>query len=124
MATIEGAPPVFDRRPYKVEYYKDGVKQVINRRPPPKLHPILPEDVVTIRRKRNDDWQDGDEVEVTAIGSRQPNTLQVKNDRGQSTFLPFFDVEFEGRDEGTDVVANDARARRRDPIGSDYLLWP
>jgi hypothetical protein len=124
MSTIEGAPPVFDRRPYKVEYYKDGQKHVISRRPPPKLHPILPEDVVTIRRKRNDDWQEGDEVEVKAISSRQPNTLQVKNENGRTTFLPFFDVEFEGRDEGTDVVANDTRARRRDPIGSDYLLWP
>lgn len=115
----------FSRRPYKVEYYKDGKKHVINRRPPPKIHDMLPEDIVTITKKRNQDWDEGKEVEIERISERQPNTLLVKDYDNKHTFLSYSDVFFEGREDNSeDILASDNKVKRRDPIGSDYLLWP
>ncbi len=117
----------FDRTPYTVEYYKNGKKEKLKRIPPPKLHDILPEDVVTITRKKNVDWGEGDEVKVKNITKRQPNTLQVLNeDSGKTTFLSFYDVLFEGRpdEEEQNILSRDQAKRAADPLGSDYLLWP
>jgi hypothetical protein len=113
----------FDRKPYNVSYTKDGVRQTIRRVPPPKLHDLLPEDKVTIRRTKGDDWEEGDEVTVRGVGRRQPNTLQVEGQNGKKTFLPYFDVAFKDR-AGEDVIMEDELKISRDPLGSKYLLWP
>lgn len=113
----------FDRRPYKVEYYKDGKKHTINRRPPPKLHKMQAEDEVVIQRKKNDDWDKGSKVEIKNITNRQPNVLQVVGDDGKTTFLDFYDVKLSGR-KGLDAVQAEELAREADPIGSNYLMWP
>ncbi|MCA2960534.1 MAG: hypothetical protein IOD12_09790 [Silvanigrellales bacterium] len=113
----------FDRKPYNVSYTKDGVRQTIRRVPPPKLHDLLPEDKVTIRRTKGDDWEEGDEVTVRGVGRRQPNTLQVEGQNGKKTFLPYFDVAFKDR-AGEDVIVEDELKISRDPLGSKYLLWP
>ena len=113
----------FDRKPYVVSYTdKDGVQQKIRRVPPPKLHGLVAGDEVTIRRKKGDDWDEGDEVTIRSIGPRQPNTLRVEKG-GKTTFLPYFDVSFKGR-KGEDVIAEDDFKISRDPLGSKYLLWP
>ena len=112
----------FDRKPYVVSYTKDGETHRIRRVPPPKLHDILPGDKVTISRRKGEDWDEGEEVKVKAISPRQPNTLQVEKD-GKTTFLPYFDTRFEGRD-GENLIAEDERRVASDPLGSKYLLWP
>ncbi len=113
--------PQGDRRPYAVSTYDEkGQKTVIRRVPPPRLHPLLPKDEVRITRKRNDDWDEGDTVTVTATTDRQPNTLRVEDGKGRHTFLSYRDVAFESRDgEGPEALELD-----RDPVGSRYLLWP
>ncbi|WP_186646864.1 hypothetical protein [Fluviispira vulneris] len=111
-------PPIFDRTPYYVEYYKDGEKQTIRRVPPVKLHDYAIGDEVTINRKKGDDWDKGDEVEIKAINPRQPNTLTIKKENEEYTFLTYGDADLKSKsaqhyiDEG------------RDPFGSQYLLWP
>ncbi len=129
MAEIQSA--AFDRRPYKVEYYKDGKKQSLMRRPPPKLHDGLAGDTVTITRRKNDDWREDDDVKVKAINPRQPNTLQVEKSNGEYTFLSYFDCKLQPR--AGDEIVTDSKGRPvldsqgqpvRDPIGNDYLLWP
>lgn len=113
----------FDRRPYKVEYYKDGKKQTLVRRPPPKLHDVLPGDTVTIRNRKNADWREDDEVSVKAINPRQPNVLQVSKPNGEYTFLSYFDCDAKPR--ANDEMYRDSSGKLvRDPVGNDYLLWP
>lgn len=112
-----------DRRPYMVSYTKDGVRHTIRRVPPPKLHDYLPEDKVTIRRTKGEDWEEGDEVTVRGVNRRQPNTLQVEGPDGKKTFLPYFDVAFKDR-KGEDIIMEDEMKVARDPLGSKYLLWP
>jgi hypothetical protein len=112
----------WERIPYNVTIEKDGVKKIQRRIPPPKLHPMEAGDTVTIRRKKGDDWDSGDTVRVKGISKRQPNTIQVESN-GKTTFLPYFDLEFQGR-QSDSVVDEDERALSRDPLGSRYLLWP
>lgn len=127
MSSVKGAGGVpaaqGSRKPYTVVYYDDnGERQVIRRVPPPRLHPLLPQDEVRITRKRNDDWDEDDVVKVSATTERQPNTLRVEQKNGKHTFLSHHDVEFVSRNGGTDLEAIAQEAG--DPIGSRYLLWP
>ncbi len=92
---------------------------MIRRRPPPQLHRIRVEDEVSITRKKNDDWDKGDEVVVTGISKRQPNTLLVEKGDGTHTFLSYRDVQLESRPGGEESFESE-----QDPIGSRYLLWP
>ncbi len=120
-----------ERRPYKVEYYKDGKKHTLTRRPPPKLHDALAGDTVTIRSRKNEDWKEGESVKVKAINPRQPNVLQLEKPSGEYTFLSYFDCQLEPR--ANDEIVTDSKGRPvldssgqpvRDPVGNDYLLWP
>lgn len=112
-------PIQFSRKPYTVTYYKDGEKQTIRRRPPKKLHDILPKDVVELTHKKNDDWPVDSEYEVKHINPRHPNVVQLENDDGQSTFVSHYDLELKDAlgDRGTDSPMDDPERNR-------YLLWP
>ena len=109
----------FDRTPYKVTYLEDGVKKTIRRVPPPKLHESLPEDVVTLNVKKNDDWEAGESYVVKNMNPRQPNVLQLVNESGEATFVS-----------ALDTTLTEKRALRpgqdiRDlPANNRYLLWP
>lgn len=119
----------FSREPYTVTYYKDGEKQTIRRRPPPKLHDALPEDTVVLTRGKNDDFREGDELKVKSIKQRSPNVLQLVNEEGMSTFVDYYDAKLltkpidrvrEGR-----VTKEEAKAQGIDlSIDNQYLLWP
>lgn len=111
----------FPRTPYKISYYDlHGDKKTIRRVPPPKLHDILPEDEVAITRKKNDDFDIGDELKVKNIGPRAPNTLQIVNDDGQATFMSYRDLRltrrFAADENGTAMLDQEAN--------NQYLLWP
>ncbi|WGL60346.1 hypothetical protein QEJ31_01850 [Pigmentibacter sp. JX0631] len=110
--------PVYDRTPYNVEYYKDGVKETIRRVPPPKLHDMEEGDEVKIIRKKGDDWDQGDRVDIKAINPRQANTLTIEKANGDYTFLSYDDVELKEKS------ALHYIREGRDPFGSQYLLWP
>lgn len=113
----------FDRTPYTVRYQKDGVQHKIRRVPPPKLHDMLPGDEVTISRKKGDSWDKGTEVKIKHINTRHPNTLQIEDGDGKTTFLDYMDLNFKGREED-DIDSKDRKSIAKDPIGSQYLLWP
>lgn len=113
------------RTPYTVRYRTDeGEMKSIRRVPPPKLHNFVPEDVVTISKKRSDNWDSDEQVKVVGVSARQPNTLWVEKEDGRRTFLPYSDVRGVARSEADVEFAEDIRERRSDPLGSDYLLWP
>ena len=107
----------FDRQPYTVTYFKEGVKHTIRRRPPPKLHDVLPTDIVSLKYDKNIEWEDGDDFEVKHINPRHPNVLQLENDDGETTFVEYFDVDLE------EMVAP-RRGRRGQSNPDAYLLWP
>lgn len=119
----------FNRDPYTVTYYKDGEKQTIRRRPPPKLHEALPQDTVVLTRGKNDDWREGEKFKVKNISNRQPNTLQLVNEEGMSTFVDHYDMQVltkpidrvrDGR-----ISKEEAKAQGIDlNIDNRYLLWP
>lgn len=110
----------FPRTPYKVTYQDlQGETKTIRRVPPPKLHEALPTDIVKLTRKKNDDFDAGDEFEVAGISWKQPNTLQLKDDDGNMTFVDFYDIELKEERALRDGV--DPRDR---PQNSKYLLWP
>jgi hypothetical protein len=111
-----------DRKPYVVSYTKDGVTHKIHRRPPPKLHGMIVNDTVTIRRRKGEDWDEGEEATIRSISKRQPNTLALEKD-GIKTFLPYFDVKFKDRD-GESVIADENNNITVNPKGGKYLLWP
>ncbi|MBP9706948.1 MAG: hypothetical protein KBD78_04840 [Oligoflexales bacterium] len=112
----------FDRTPYKVSYVdQKGQKQTIRRVPPPKLHEALPTDVVELTRKKNDDWDAGGDFVVKGINPRQPNTLQLENEDGQTTFVSYYDAK---------LIKKNAAAHFQGEAAMDleevnrYLLWP
>jgi hypothetical protein len=113
-------PVVFNRTPYTVRYVDmNGKQQTIRRVPPEKLHPMLPTDVVELTEKRSDDFKAGDTVEVKYINPRHPNVLQLQNDRGDTTFVEYYDLNMK-----EEVAMRDGEDPRDKPINNKYLLWP
>lgn len=113
------------RAPYVVSYRgADGELKTIRRVPPAKLHNFQTDDVVTISRKRGDDWDVDQEVKIVGVSRRQPNTLMVEAENGRHTFLTYTDVRGKPRNESDQALVDEFKERQRDPIGSDYLLWP
>ena len=114
-----------NRTPYNVRYRtSDGEVKIIRRVPPSKLHDMMPDDMVTISQKRSDNWDSGEEVQVVGVNSKQPNTLWVEKSDGRRTFLSYSDVKGQMKGESEIQFAEEIRERKKDPIGSDYLLWP
>lgn len=113
------------RAPYNVRYRTpDGEVKAIRRVPPPRLHDLVPDDVVTISQKRSDNWEAGEDVTVVGVNERHPNTLWVEDSDGKRTFLSYSDVKGQPKSRGDQEYVEEIRERKRDPIGSDYLLWP
>ncbi|MFW7379778.1 MAG: hypothetical protein ACOH5I_13275 [Oligoflexus sp.] len=109
----------FNREPYTVRYTQNGEQKTYRRRPPPKLHEMLPSDIVVLTQSKNDDFQAGQEFTVKHINQRQPNILQVTNDQGISTFVDYFDLRMEEM-----VAKRNGVDPREFPQNNRYLLWP
>ncbi len=113
-------PPTASNGAYNVTWSENGVKKTIRRIPPPRLHTMLPEDVVELTTKRSDDFLKGEDYEIKAINPRHPNTIQIKNSEGQTTFVEYFKLEPEEKRilnaDGT-VAINTAKINK-------YLRWP
>jgi hypothetical protein len=114
-------PVQFPRNRYTV-WYKDqaGAVQKIVRRPPEKLHDILPTDIVELTNTKNDDWTEGNDYSVKHISWKNPNVLQLEKSDGESTFVNYTDVSVRDR------IIRDGKIidRKDDPISSRYLGWP
>lgn len=110
----------FDRTPYKITYQDaQGKLQTVRRVPPQKLHPILPTDIVELNIKENDDFRAGDEAEVAYINPRHANILQIRNSKGDTKFVPYFDVDLK-----EEVAPREGVDPRDKPANNRYLLWP
>ena len=110
----------FSRKPYIVNYVDlKGNPQSIRRVPPPKLHEILPEDKVMLNTKKNDDWRAEENFNVKNINEKQPNTIQIEKDNGDSTFVSYFDLSLVEK-------TSDQRyeSPSKNPISNQYLIWP
>lgn len=120
LAVASSIKPTFSRKPYTIKY-KDqkGEMQSIRRVPPPKLHDMLPTDKVSLNSKKNDDWDSGENFTIKGIAERQPNTIQIENEKGDYTFVSYYDLSLEEK-------ISDARYEdpRDNPITNDYLIWP
>lgn len=113
-------PIKFDRKPYFVTWKDDkGEMQRIRRVPPPKLHEALPEDLVKLTRGKSDDFKEGAELTVKHINPRHPNTLQLVNEDGQTTFVDYYDAELTER-----RAARDGMEPKDLPERNRYLRWP
>jgi hypothetical protein len=109
----------FNRAPYTVTYRQDGETKTIRRVPPLKLHDVVPDDLVSLKRSKNADFQAGDPFTVKQINPRQPNVLQVTGEDGVSTFVDYYDIHLEemrGTRDGVEPLDL--------PINNRYLLWP
>lgn len=110
----------FNRTPYTVSYYdQKGEKQTIRRVPPPKLHDALPTDKVVLTSQRNDDFQKGESYEVKHINPRHPNTLQLVNEDGKTTFVDFYAAKLDQK-----VAPRNGVDPRDEEISNKYILWP
>ncbi len=112
----------WNREPYTVTYYKDGEKQTIRRRPPPKLHEALPDDTVTLTRGRNDDFKEGESFTVKTIQQRSPNVLQLVNEEGLTTFVDYRDIKLDL--DPAERLPPGVKSKLDLPINNKYLLWP
>jgi hypothetical protein len=108
-------------RPYTVTYrdFHTGELKKVTRRPPPKLHDMLPTDQVQLTYKKNDDWLPGDEVRVKHISPKQPNILQVEKDDGSTTFVSHYDARLLEK-----LAPEHGESLMEDPKFNRYLLWP
>ena len=104
-------------KPYTVSYMKDGVRHTIRRTPPPKQHNLMPQDQVSLLRKKNDDYLPGAGYTVKGFNPRHPNVLQIENSQGDATFVSFHDLSLEKSNQESQLGMN-APERNR------YLLWP
>ncbi len=112
----------FSTDPYYLKYTQEGKAKTIRRRPPPKLHDILPNDKVELTVKHSDDFLAGKEYKVTHINVRHPNILQLENSEGQTTFASFYDLVLDA--EGRAKPKSRDSGNGDDPVSSKYLLWP
>lgn len=111
-------------KPYKVTYRSvvDGEMHTIRRRPPPRLHTLLPEDRVVLNHKKNDDWQVGEEYEVQGYTKRAPNTIRITNKETKDyTYVPYYDLKLQPKP-GESMI-KDADGVER-PVSNRYLSWP
>jgi len=110
----------FKRKPYTVTYkdFHTGELQHVKRRPPLKQHDMLPTDIVELSTKKGDDWESGEEYSIKHISYRAPNIVQLKNDEGLTTFVPYFDLELE------EEVAYRGRRGPDNENTNAYLRWP
>jgi hypothetical protein len=109
----------FDRTPYTVRYVSEGKQKTYRRRPPPKLHDMLPKDEVKLLKSKNSDFQNSDDYTVKSINPRQPNVLQIENDKGQATFVDYYDLQLQEM-----TAPRDGVDPRDMPQNVEYLLWP
>jgi hypothetical protein len=109
----------FSQKPYNVVYMKDGVKHVIKRRPPPVMHEMLPTDIVELTQSKNADWTEGSEYTVKNINPRHPNIIQIEDKEGNSTFVPYYDLNLNEM-----VAPRKGYAPKDMPANNKYLLWP
>lgn len=111
----------FSRTPYRVTYRDlQGQMQTIQRVPPPKLHEALPTDVVVLTSGKSEVFPEGKEVTVKSINPRQPNTLQVVDSKGNTTFVEYYGMKLKKQvnEERPGVEAREL------PINNRYLNWP
>lgn len=114
----------FERRPYTVTYkdFHTGEIKKLVRRPPAKLHPILPTDQVVLTSQKGADWPSGDEYSVKQINPKQPNILKIEDNNGKTTFVDYFDVrlskEIAARNEDGSPWSPEQGPRR------SYTQWP
>ena len=110
----------FSRSPYTVTYLDlQGKQQTLRRVPPPKLHEMLPTDIVELTTRKNEDFETGDLADVYHINVRHPNVLQLRNDDGLTTFVEYFDVDLH-----EEVAPRPGRDPRDLPDNNRYLIWP
>lgn len=113
-------PIQFDRKPYFVTWRDDkGEMHKIRRVPPPKLHDALPEDIVELTKSKSDDFKSGTQAVVKHINPRHPNTLQLINSEGLTTFVNYNEVDIKEM-----VAHRDGMRPEERPERNRYLLWP
>ena len=117
-----------DRKPYFVTW-KDAQGQIqrIRRMAPPKAHDLNVGDEATLDRRLGDDFSKGTKVSIEASNQRHPNILKLKNEDGQTTFVPYFDLtgnirRFRIVDGERTLMTN--QTSEDDYIDSSYLEWP
>ncbi|MEY4629915.1 MAG: hypothetical protein RIQ81_35 [Pseudomonadota bacterium] len=122
-----------DRKPYFVTWRDaaSGEMKRIRRMPPPKLHDLNPGDEATLDRRVGDDFKEGTNVTIEFSNPRHPNVLKLKNEAGQTTFVPYFDLTGNIRRFRTvDGVRlpvetpNEYGGAQDQYIDSGYLEWP
>lgn len=122
-----------DRKPYFVTW-RDGASgemKRIRRMPPPKLHDLNPGDEATLDRRVGDDFKEGTKVTIERSNPRHPNIVKLKNEDGQTTFVPYFDLTGNIRRfrtvDGIRVpvdTPNEYGGAQDQYIDSSYLEWP
>jgi hypothetical protein len=113
-------PIQFDRKPYFISWKdENGEMRKIRRVPPPKLHEALPEDIVELTKAKSDDFKSGSKAVIKHINPRHPNTLQLINGEGQTTFVNYNEVELKEM-----VAPRNGMSVQDLPDRQKYLLWP
>lgn len=103
----------------------NGDERVVKRRPPDKKHLYLPEDKVELGVKHGDSFDEGYTYIVKHISRQDPNILQLENDKGETTFVPYFELDTSNAPEDLRGKLNGNSGRDPEhPINTKYLRWP
>ena len=86
----------------------------------------MPEDVVELKRRKSDNFIDGDSVKVKHINPRHPNILKVENAQGQTTFISHYEMVVKQKVSNTTAIRDDSIDDKDSTsnIDSSYLDWP
>jgi hypothetical protein len=110
----------FSRQPYTVKYYdQHHVLQTIQRRPPEKIHDILPTDRVKLTAQKNDDWRAGKTYTAKYINPHHANIIQIENSAGDATFVSALDLIMDEK-----IARRNGVDPRDEEASNEYLLWP
>jgi hypothetical protein len=80
---------------------------------------MWPQDIVELKEGKNVDWEAGEDFTVRHINPHHPNTIQLENDDGATTFVAYYDLELKEA-----VGPRDGQSPKDTPQNNRYLTWP
>jgi hypothetical protein len=102
----------------------NGDERVVRRRPAEKKHLHMPEDKVELGVKHGDSFEEGASYTVKHISRQDPNILQLENSKGETTFVPYFEVDMTDAPESVRGKLKQSRQDIEHPLNTKYLRWP
>ncbi len=104
----------------------EGKVKTIRRPPARKLHDLLPLDKVELKSDRSHFFEAGEDYVVKTYNAKHPNVIQLKDDEGHSTWVPYSELNLKEAIGEVDPQGKPEQKRimQRAQQNTKYLQWP